>query len=92
MILEALTIPCPQCLVDLEVELLKVPADAIGVGQSVFCPHRGIALTTCVSGGVLVHWQLWPCRSAEELGNHLAAAEAAVVVAAVSYTSKQIKH
>lgn len=92
MIIDVLNIPCPECLAALEEQLLAVPADAVAVGRSVFCPHRGVALTGCVQLGRLTWWQIWPADSPAAAQEYLASAEAAMILHAVAHASRSPRH
>ena len=92
MIIDALNIPCPDCMARLEAELLVIEVSNRGTMRSIFCPSRQVALTTVVRQGVTVWWQLWPCASAEELHQQLAGVEASMTIAAVSEAVSAPKH
>lgn len=92
MIIGNLNIPCPECMAALELELRAVPGDQIAAGRSVFCPHRGIALTCCIQNGRLTWWQMWPSESPDAAREYLASAEAAMIVQAAAHSARSVRH
>jgi hypothetical protein len=74
-------------MVQLEEELLKVPADSIGEATSVFCQHRSVALTTWLSDGVVTAWEIFSCNSLDHLKGQHAVIETQLIVNAALESS-----
>lgn len=82
MLIEKVSLPCAQCLGQIETAVIAIDMTALATIRATFCTTRNVGLYALIIRGKVADWHVWPADNQEQYQSQLASLEAAALAAA----------